>query len=364
MSGQAGPEPCAIINLLALRHNLKVVRTLCPDSKVMPVIKADAYGHGMLQVLDALHDADMLAVARISEALKIRQAGNRQSILVLEGFLEQSEIQVAIDNDLAVAIHQSRQIDMLENNEGLTGSLNIWLKIDTGRQRLGISPEDAEFSYQRLDALGVCNRLSLMTHFANADDMQSTSTLEQVAAFNEFADKHDAEKSLANSAGIIGWPESRQDMVRPGIMLYGASPMLGMTASDHELRPVMTLSSQLIAINDLKEGDCVGYGSTWRCPQAMPVGVVAIGYGDGYPRHAPTGTPVLVNGQRTQVVGRVSMDMITVDLRGIDTSEGDEVILWGEGLPAEEIAEAAGTITYELFCSVTARVTHKYVNES
>ncbi len=363
-SGRNSLGPCATIDLSALRHNLGIVRKLSPASRVMAVIKADAYGHGMLPAARALHDVDMLAVARISEAEKLRQSGVDQRIVVLEGLFEADEIEIAIRDKLEVVIHQERQVLMLEQLERNQGQLRFWLKVDTGMHRLGVRPENAQACYQRLAALECCaQRPALMTHFANADDEQSTYTSEQIQAFNEISGQFPVETSLANSAGIIAWQDSHQDWVRPGIMLYGTSPMLGKTAVDHGLKPVMTLSSQLFAINRLNKGDCVGYGSSWCCPEDMPIGVVAVGYGDGYPRHAPSGTPVLVNGQRTQIVGRVSMDMVTVDLRGIDAREGDDVILWGKALPAEEIAEAAGTISYELFCGVTSRVRYKYINK-
>jgi len=361
-AAQRGLGPQATINLQALRHNLQIVRQLAPGSSIVSVIKADAYGHGMLQVADALSESDMLAVARVSEGVLLREAGIIKPILVLEGFFELFEISLAIEHQLDITIHHTRQIDLLENMEGVAdASLGFWLKVDTGMHRLGMSLVEAEKSLTRLQALKCCSGTPvLMTHFANADDINSDYTLNQIKAFRAFSSQYDFPVSLANSAGIIAWPESHQQWVRPGIMLYGASPMLGIKGMDHQLQPVMTLKSQLMAINHLKKDDCIGYGSSWCCPDDMPVGVVAIGYGDGYPRHAVSGTPVLVNGQRTQIVGRVSMDMVTVDLRGIDTVEGDEVILWGEGLPAEEIAASAGTISYELFCGVTSRVRFEY----
>jgi len=358
------PGPCATIDLSALRHNLGIVKKLAPHSGVIPVIKADAYGHGMLPVARCLADLEILAVARIAEALALRQAGISQRILVLEGFFDRDEMLIASQNDLDVVIHQASQINLLEKAPGVPGKLRFWLKIDTGMHRLGVSPDEAGGCYQRLAALACCDSTPvLMTHLANADNTESPYTSAQLDAFKKIARLFDAEQSLANSAAVLAWPESHQHWVRPGIMLYGSSPMLGMTAAQHGLKPVMTLSSQLIAVKHLRKGDCVGYGSTWCCPEDMPVGVVAVGYGDGYPRHAPSGTPVLVNGQRAGLVGRVSMDMLTVDLRGIEADETDEVILWGPGLAAEEVAQAADTITYELFCGVTSRVRFAYRNE-
>jgi len=356
--------PLATINLPALRHNLRIIRQLAPDSKVMTVIKADAYGHGMMQIARALADVEMLAVARVSEGVELRQAGIGNAIMVLEGAAEIADIALAIEHDLQLVFHHPDQLDCLQKS-GMSGRLTSWLKIDTGMHRLGVAVENAQQAYQRLRALSADHRPpGLMTHFANADDIRHLSTSGQIKRFDQIAVHYkNAPQSLANSAAILAWPESHRDWVRPGIMLYGSSPLLGMTAADHHLRPVMTLSSQLLAVNHLKKGDCIGYGSSWCCPQDMPVGVVAIGYGDGYPRHAPSGTAVLVNGQMTQLIGRVSMDMLTVDLRDIDARAGDPVILWGEGLPAETIAEAATTISYELFCGVTARVKYHYIHE-
>jgi alanine racemase len=354
--------PVAIIKLSALRHNLSVIRRLAPSSKIIAVIKADAYGHGFLPVAGALSDVDMLAVARVSEGRALREAGFNQPLLVLEGFSEAAEVSQAVEYELEVVIHQQYQVGLLQKNcPG--GRLVMWLKVDTGMHRLGVSPEKAQIVYDQLKALPCCvDAPGLMTHFANADDISHPSTRAQIATFDRIAASLGARQSMANSAGILAWPESHRDWVRPGIMLYGASPMLGMTADKHQLQPVMTLKSSLMAINHLKKGDCIGYGSSWCCPEDMPVGVVAIGYGDGYPRHARSGTPVLVNGQRCQLVGRVSMDMITVDLRNVAAAVGDEVILWGEGLPAEEVAESAGTISYELFCGVTSRVSYEYMD--
>jgi len=352
--------PVASINLAALRHNQTIIRQLAPRSKIMAVIKADAYGHGFLPVARALQDIDMLAVARVSEGCQLRDAGIDKPILVLEGFSEADEIRQAIEHQLEVVIHQAYQLDLLQSCKP-DSELVMWLKVDTGMHRLGISADRAVDTYKKLQSLECCKLPpGLMTHFANADDIHHPSTKQQIQLFDQVAKNFPTYQSMANSAAILAWPETHRDWIRPGIMLYGASPLLGLKASTHQLEPVMTLKSRLMAVNALKEGDCIGYGSTWCCPEDMPVGVIAMGYGDGYPRHAPTGTPVLVNGQRCPLVGRVSMDMITVDLRGVDTEVGDEVILWGDGLPAEEIAESAGTISYELFCGVTSRVRYEY----
>ncbi len=352
--------PVASINLAALRHNLAIIRQLAPKSRVMTVVKADAYGHGLLQVAEALTDADMLAVARVTEGRRLRTAGIDKPVLVLEGFFEAAEVSQALEDHLELVINNRRQLEILQQLKP-DKPLVLWLKVDTGMHRLGVLPEDVADIYQQLAALDCCELPpGLMTHFANADDISHPSTALQIRSFRDVSRSMKTYLSMANSAAILAWPETYADWVRPGIMLYGASPLLGMTAAVHQLQPVMTLKSSLIAINHLQQGDCIGYGSTWCCPQDMPVGVVAIGYGDGYPRHAKSATPVLVNGQRCELVGRVSMDMITVDLRGIEASVGDEVILWGDGLAVEEVALCADTISYELFCGVTSRVSYQY----
>ena len=353
--------PVASINLQALTHNLSIVRKHAPDSGIISIIKADAYGHGVMHVARALKDSDMFGVARIDEGLSLRRFFPDKPILVLEGFTDRSEIQLANEHSLQLAIHHLSQVELLEQVQADDLSLQLWLKVDTGMHRLGIGYDEALTTYHRLDALNCkSGAVRLMTHFANADNRQDELTHLQMERLNVLSKASAAETSMANSAGILAWPDSHAQWVRPGIMLYGASPILNESAESFELKPVMTLSTRLISIQHLKKGDCIGYGSTWCCPEDMPVGIAAIGYGDGYPRHAPSGTPVIVNGQRTKMVGRVSMDMIAVDMRGIAASLGDEVILWGEGLPAEEVAEAAGTISYELFCGITNRVTFEY----
>ena len=237
----------------------------------------------------------------------------------------------------------------------------MWLKVDTGMHRLGIKPEDAATSLERLNHCKVVELVNVMTHLANADDLDDSYTNKQLALFEQSVVNLNAPRSIANSAGILGWPASHCDWVRPGIMLYGVSPLLNNTAAQHQLQPVMTLHSELISVNWQQKGEAVGYGGSYVCPEDMPVGVVAIGYGDGYPRHAASGTPVLVNGQRVARGGRVPMDMSCVDLRNQpEAKAGDPVVLWGQGLPIEEVAAAADTIAYELLCKVTSRVSFEY----
>jgi alanine racemase len=361
----------AVIDLAALSANLEVVRRHAQGCRIAAVIKANAYGHGMLRVARALRQADAFAVASIDEAVDLRLAGIEQPIILLEGFFSAEELLLIQHHRLTIVLHHQDQLQTLEdfisNRQLDTASpLSVWLKLDTGMHRLGFDPQRTVELVKRLQGCPLVNEnLVLMTHLANADDRHDALTQQQIALFNNsvaaLGDGQRINCSIANSAGILGWADSAissaSDWVRPGIMLYGASPFSDTHAADHDLRPVMTLKSRLIAIQTLKAGTAVGYGGHWQCPEDMRIGVVAIGYGDGYPRAAGNGTPVLLNGKRVSLIGRVSMDMIMIDLRGQDAAAiGDEVILWGEGLPVEEIAASAGTIAYELLCSVTHRV--------
>jgi alanine racemase len=344
------------ISLTALRHNLKRVREAAPGCRVMAAVKANGYGHGLVRVAQALKESDGFGVACINEALQLRAAGITAPITLLEGFFHPDEIPLIEKHRLDLLLHHPDQIAVLEQSV-FQNPIRVWLKIDTGMHRLGVTPESAASLWQRLDRHPGLFPLGQMTHLACADELDHPATTLQLQRFRRVTEDLPGERAIANSAGILGWPDSHENWVRPGIMLYGVSPFVGGRAAEHDLKPVMTLSSELIAVNILQKGDAVGYGSTWSCPEKMPIGVVAVGYGDGYPRHAVNGTPVLLNGQRVPLIGRVSMDMICVDLRSQPGARiGDPVVLWGEGLPAEEIAEAAGTIAYELLCSVTQRV--------
>jgi alanine racemase len=353
----------AVIDLAALRHNLQRARTASPHSQHFAVIKADGYGHGMVAVAQALADADGFCVASVEEALSLREAGITQPILLLEGFFQPSELDTIRQHELQIVVHHVAQLTALEALDA-GPAITVWLKVDTGMHRLGFRPDEVSAIWERLQACAaVAESPRLMTHLACADDFHNPVTLQQIQNFAEVLPGVDCLRSIANSAGILGWMPSHADIERPGIMLYGVSPFLNESGEARRLRPVMTLHSELIAVKHCRQGDAVGYGGDWQCPEDMPVGVVAIGYGDGYPRHAPQGTPLLVNGQQAPLVGRVSMDMICVDLRAQpDAQAGDAVVLWGEGLPAEEVARAAATIAYELFCGVTARVPREYVN--
>lgn len=349
--------PRALIDLAALRHNLARARSAAPNSRIMAVVKANAYGHGMLRVAKALGEADALAVARVGEAVALRQAGIHHPLVVLQGCFDREELDQAAAHRLDLVVHQPQQLQLLQEHE-IPEPLTLWLKVDTGMHRLGMPLEYAEEAYGQMAKLpGLSTPPRLMTHFACADDMNAPETMRQWRRVESMARDLGVEVSAANSGGVLGWPETHGDWVRPGIMLYGVSPFIAGQMVDSGLQPVMSLQSRLIALNQYKKGDAIGYGGSWSCPEDMPVGVVSIGYGDGYPRHAPSGTPVLLNGKRVPLVGRVSMDSISLDLRSQpDVQVGDWVTLWGKGLPVEEIAAAAGTIPYELLCGVTGRV--------
>ncbi len=354
--------PIAQIDLGALRHNLAVCRAAAPSSRIWAVIKADAYGHGMGQCAAALEAADGFAVARVQEALGLRAMGISKPLLVLEGAASETELSAVLSMQVELTVHSSRQFDLILSQRQAHPQprlQRIWLKLDTGMGRLGLQQTEAVALIERLRSTQTppLELAGLMTHLANADDPSHPMTAAQCEQARALAERFKLPLSIGNSAGILAHPAARSDWVRPGIMLYGGSPLLGQTAAALGLRPVMTLTSPLIAVRDLAAGAPIGYGSTYRCPAPMRVGVVAIGYGDGYPRHAPTGTPVLIRGRRAALLGRVSMDMISVDLRQIpQATVGDPVTLWGQGLPVEEVAEQVGTINYELLCRLSSRV--------
>jgi alanine racemase len=347
----------AFIDLRALRHNLQRVREAAPRARVMVAVKANGYGHGLVRVARALAEADAFAVACLEEAVSLREAGIRSAILLLEGVFEVSELPLCSLLDLEIVVHHSSQLEMLEYAR-LEGPVRVWIKIDTGMHRLGFAPEELPQVWERLQACpGVTSGVQLMSHLARADERHAEHTRKQLQVFAATTAGWPGLLSLANSAGVLGWPATHFDWVRPGLMLYGASPFVDSLADEEGLQAVMTLCTRLIAVKRVGRGEPVGYGGTWICPEEMIVGVAAIGYGDGYPRHAPSGTPALVNGREVAVIGRVSMDMLCLDLRGHPEARvGDLVVLWGKGLPIEVIARAAGTIPYTLMCAVTPRV--------
>ncbi|MEW6999673.1 alanine racemase [Colwelliaceae bacterium BS250] len=349
----------ADIDRKALVKNFKTIKCIAPDAKILAVLKANAYGHGLVRIAKSLVDADAFGVARIDEALELRAGGVIKKIVLLEGFFDNSDLPIIAVNNFQTVIHNIEQLQAIEQAQ-LDEPIQVWLKIDTGMHRLGISPEQFNEFYQRLlDCHNVHNNIRLMSHLGCADNLNGEQTLAQIALFEQLTGHINNEKTLANSAAIYAWPQTHYQWVRPGLMLYGVSPLTehDQKTFHYDIEPVMTLYSSLIAVRDIKAGESVGYGAAWVCEQDTRIGVVAIGYGDGYPRHAKNGCPVLVNGRIVPLIGRVSMDMITVDLGPSAADKvGDYVELWGKNLPVEKIAEAAETIPYELLCNITRRV--------
>lgn len=352
----------ATVDTRALNHNLNRIKQLSGGARVLAVIKANAYGHGLVPVARALGAADALAVARIEEAVALRNAGVSQRLVLLEGVFNTPQLQIAAAQGCDLVVHSHEQLAMLEAFGG-DHRFTVWLKVDTGMNRLGFRPEEFDGVLARLQRLhAVKSELVLMTHLACADDPAGPSTPAQLALFERTTRGLQAERSIANSAGLLSWPESRADWVRPGLALFGVSPLPGKTGADFGLEPVMRLGTELIAIRKVAAGESVGYGSAWTATRESRIGVAAIGYGDGYPRHLGNGTPVLLGAHRVPLVGRVSMDMITVDLTDHPQARvGDTLTLWGPGLPVEELAALAGTIPYELLCGVTQRVAVEYL---
>lgn len=354
--------PRALIDSSALRHNLAVARSRAPHSKIMAVIKANGYGHGIVPTARALMNADAFGVARLSEALAIREHGLGQRVVLLEGVYSRDELSAVAEHSLETVVHSFEQLQMLKTWRGHR-QLHVWLKIDTGMNRLGFRVGDfAEAWRQTLDCVSVAARPRLMTHLSSADDTNDQATRLQLSKFHRIADSLGLERSAANSAGLLAWADSQMEWVRPGLMLYGISPFANESGSGFSLRPAMSLKTALIAVRDVKAGETVGYGGTWMAPRDVRVGIAAIGYGDGYPRQLGSGSPVLVHPNcECTIVGRVSMDMIAIDLTCAPTAiVGDEVTLWGDNLSVERIAACAGTIPYELVCGISQRVTVEY----
>lgn len=344
----------ARISLSALRHNYWMAKRAAPRSKVFAVIKANAYGHGIERVARALPQADGFATLELDSAMALRERTSTLPILLLEGFFEPAELHAVASAELACVVHCEEQLRMLELRKPVR-HIDAWFKINTGMNRLGFPPELARAALERLRSSGATRSITLMTHFATADGPPGVE--EAMRRFEDATRGVRLPRSLANSAAIFAHPESHADITRLGICLYGATPFADRPARALGLRPAMTLVSSLIAVQEVSKGECVGYGGDFRCERPMRIGVVACGYADGYPRHAAAGTPILVNGARTRIVGRVSMDMITVDLGPLpEANVGASVVLWGEGMPVDEVARAAGTVGYELLCAVTPRV--------
>ena len=342
----------ALIDLDALRHNYRLARELS-GARALAVVKADAYGHGAVRCAQALEaEADGFAVACIEEALALREAGIRAPILLLEGFFEADELTLIDQHELWCVVHAQWQIEAVEQAQ-LSKPLTVWLKLDSGMHRVGLHPADYQAAYRRLLASGKVGKIVLMSHFARADEPACERTAEQLAVFQQAREGLAAEVSLRNSPAVLGWPQVPSDWVRPGIMLYGATPFEQAQAEAARLKPVMTLESKIISVRELPAGEPVGYGARFVSERPTRVGVVAMGYADGYPRHAPTGTPVMVDGQRTRLIGRVSMDMLTVDLTDLPQAGlGSRVELWGKQVLASDVAMAASSIPYQIFCNL------------
>lgn len=344
------------IDITALRHNFAQIKKISGERRILAMIKGNAYGHGMQQVASALPEADAFGVASLGEGTLIRAAGIQRPVVLMQGIIDQDELNQAIIQQFDLVIHQARQIELLKRCS-TQNALSVWLKMDTGMNRLGFEPAEMEAAYQALlRCAAVKKPIGLMTHLAKADDLVSPFTLNQVQTFEEFTRRFQGPRSIANSAGILGWQQTHADWVRPGIILYGVSPFADTVGKDYHLQAVMTFSTHLIAIQQVKKNEAIGYGSTWTAPEDMLIGVAGLGYADGYPQFAQAGTPVLVKGTRCPLVGRVSMDMITLDLRNHPNPQlGDPVILWGKSLPIEMIAQHCATSPYELLCRVTTR---------
>jgi alanine racemase len=347
----------AIVRLDAIAHNYRLAKRLTPASKNIAVIKANAYGHGMLEVARELErDVPAFAVAFMDEAVQLREAGIGKPILVMQGASHASDIAQAAANDFWLMLHDQQQTGWVLS-ENPAEPVTVWLKVDTGMHRFGLAPVLLDEICMKLQASpNVRQEIALCTHLACADDLDNPMTGQQVRALRSCAGKYNLALSIANSAGILCWPETHAEWNRPGYMLYGNSPMSSTSGESFGLLPAMTMSSEIVAIRELQVGDGVGYGHDWVAERPTRVGTIPIGYGDGYPRHAPSGTPVLVNGQRVPLVGRVSMDAISVDLTDIKNARiGDPVELWGQGICVNEVAQHAGTIGYEILAGLTGR---------
>ena len=350
----------ATICLSSLQHNAKVVKRLAPSASIMAMVKSNGYGHGIEPVAHALQSfVSAFGVATIDEALSIRKQGIVNPILLTQGVGHVTELDIVNEHQLSIVVHHQHQLALLKKNKS---KVNCWLKVDTGMSRLGFAMKEFSDALQQTIQFDCHNRPVLMTHLANADDAHHQLTQQQQHHFKQLTQSCSFAKSVCNSAALLQYPAMHYDWVRPGIMLYGISPLLNKVGQDFDLKPVMHLSAKLISIKQVSQGDVIGYGSEYQCQKNMRIGIVNIGYGDGYPRHAVSGTPVLINGIQCPLVGRVSMDMMAVALpTHKQINIGDKVTLWGESLPIERVASCAGTIAYELMNKLTRRVGMKYV---
>lgn len=360
-----------LIDISALQHNCQLAQSLSPSSQTVAVIKADAYGHGAIEIARALQNiVSMFAVSSLDEAMELRADGIQLPVLLLEGCFSADELQTACSQGIQVVMHNQEQVRMLAE---LTANQHLvaWLKVDTGMHRLGFNMQQAITAYEQLSASDSVSDVILMTHLSVADELDDAFTRDQIHKFNLCKDaiektaSQGIKTSIGNSAGISGWSCARADWDRPGIMLYGLSPFSADVDACKALIPVMTFQSQVIAIRRIEINETVGYGNTWKAQVPSVIATVAVGYGDGYPRNAKSGTPVIVNGQRAKLCGRVSMDMITLDVTGLDNiSVGSEVELWGNQLSANEVAQWADTIGYELITRMPKRTRRKIINQN
>lgn len=367
----------ATINGQHLRHNMQLIKSLAPSSKICAVVKANAYGQGIYAAVRSLKElVDGFGVARMKEALAIQESGYEGTILLLEGFFDREELLKTVSRRFDTVIHCVEQLELLEQvsrewqaeqekgfwkrKAKIYFPITVWLKIDTGMHRLGIHPEQVAEFHRRLTACALVEKINFVSHFSRADEPECGYTEKQIATFEQAIQGYSGERSISASSGILYWQQAHYDWVRPGIIMHGISPH-NQPITDLGFKPVMKFASSLIAVRTHKAGEPVGYGAGWIAPNDTKIGVVAVGYGDGYPRNAPEGTPVFINGRKVRIVGRVSMDMMTVDL-GLDSRDkvGDEVELWGENLLIEEVAEVIGVINYELITKLTPRVITEY----
>lgn len=356
----------AEIDLSALRDNLDCIRTVSADKKILAVLKANAYGHGLTKIAQILNDVDAIGVARVNEGMELRKAGITKPIVLLEGFFSAEQLPLLAASNLQPVLHHQWQLDEIEKLTDLPAPLKVWLKVDTGMHRLGLSPEDAITRFRALKKNPwVVDEPILMSHFACADEPLHKQNEVQLSYFKQIVDQlNPRSTSFSNTAAIFRNLADDSDWIRPGLGLYGVSPFTDATVpATQELKPVMSLLADVISTKTVNKGEFVGYGATWQAPVDTRIGIVSIGYGDGYPRHAPEGTPVWIKGKRYPLIGRVAMDMITVDLGSDDIQPGDTAELWGGHLAVNEVAGFVGTISYELLCNVAKRVWLDYVNE-
>jgi alanine racemase len=353
----------AVVDAAALRHNLRAARRAAPGSRVMAVIKANAYGHGLVPAAKAFAEADSFAVARLEEGLALRAAGLTNRILLLEGVFGPEQLAIAAHERFELMVHSPEQLELFDGLSANT-PVRAWIKVDSGMNRLGFRLDEFAAAYDRLRRNPhVLGEPTLATHLASADDRRSPKTREQLESFEQVTQGLPGARSIANSAALLAWPTARADWVRPGLMLYGVSPFPGGgTGAELGLRPAMTLRTEVIAVKHVRPGESVGYGGTWVAARDTRMAVIAAGYGDGYPRSTRSGAPVQINGRRAPLIGRVSMDMLTVDVTDLPTvAVGDPVVLWGDEIPVEEIAAHAGAIPWDLLCGVSQRVQHEEV---